>query len=182
MADVIDSIDAALERWIEAQPMFFVATAPLSSDGLVNCSPKGGDSLRVLSPRSLAYLDVVGSGVETIAHVQENGRIVLMLCAFAGPPRILRVHGRGTVLEPEDAEFAALLARFPARPGVRSIVKVDALRISESCGYGVPLMDFREHRAAMTLWAEKKGPDGLVDYQRTRNAKSLDGLVGVDWV
>ena len=182
MADVIDSIDAALERWIEAQPMFFVATAPLSSDGLVNCSPKGGDSLRVLSPRSLAYLDVVGSGVETIAHVQENGRIVLMLCAFAGPPRILRVHGRGTVLGPEDAEFAALLARFPARPGVRSIVKVDALRISESCGYGVPLMDFREHRAAMTLWAEKKGPDGLVDYQRTRNAKSLDGLVGVDWL
>jgi len=182
MADVLDSIDAALARWIAAQPMFFVSTAPLAAEGLVNCSPKGGDSLRVLGPRSLAYLDVVGSGVETIAHVKENGRIVLMLCAFTGPPRIVRVHGHGTVVAPDAAEFPALLARFPARPGVRSIVKVDARRISESCGYGVPLMDFREQRAAMTLWAEKKGTEGLVDYQRTRNAQSLDGLSGVDWL
>ena len=182
MADELDSIDAALARWIEAQPVFFVATAPESVDGLVNCSPKGGDSLRVLGPHSLAYLDLVGSGVETIAHVKENRRIVVMLCAFDGPPRIVRVHGRGTVVTPEDAQFGALLARFPKPPGIRSVIRVDAFRISQSCGYGVPLMDFREHRSAMTLWAEKKGVDGLLEYQRTRNAQSLDALPGVDWL
>jgi hypothetical protein len=182
MADVLEQIDEALARWIAAQPVFFVATAPEGRDGYVNCSPKGGDSLRVLGPRSLAYLDVVGSGVETIAHLKENGRIVLMLCAFAGPPQIVRVHGRGAVVAPGDSEFADLLARFPPLPGVRAIVKVDAQRLSQSCGYGVPLMDFREPRTAMALWAEKKGPEGLLDYQRTRNTQSLDGLPGVDWL
>jgi hypothetical protein len=182
MAQTFARIDADLAQWLAQQHVFFVATAPTGSSGHVNCSPKGGDSLRVLDGRTLAYLDVVGSGVETIAHLKENGRIVIMWCAFAGPPRIVRVHGRGEVMAPTAAEFESVLARFPPRPGVRSIIRVDAERISDSCGYGVPLMDFREERRAMSAWAEKKGAVGLRDYQREKNAASVDGLRGVDWL
>lgn len=182
MADVMERIDGALKTWIEQQPVYFVATAPRGGDGFVNCSPKGLDSLRVLDEHTVAYLDLTGSGVETIAHLKENGRIVVMLCAFAGPPRIVRLHGRGSVVHPHEPEFAKLAGLFPPRPGVRSVIRVDVARISDSCGYAVPLMDFVAEREAMTKWAEKKGPDGIVDYQRTRNARSLDGLTGVDWL
>lgn len=182
MAQTFERIDQDLRDWIGRQHVFFVATAPTGADGFVNCSPKGGDSLRVLGDRTLAYVDVVGSGVETIAHLKQNGRIVIMLCAFEGPPRIVRVHGEGEAVAPGHPDFASLVARFPPRPGVRSIIRVRATRISDSCGYGVPLMDFREPRRAMSLWAEKKGAPGLVDYQREKNAQSLDGLPGVDWL
>jgi hypothetical protein len=182
MADVLERIDGELARWMESQPVFFVATAPSGNEGLVNCSPKGGDSLRVLDPHSVAYLDLTGSGVETIAHVRENGRIVIMLCAFDGPPRIVRIHGRGEVVVPGAADFDDLAAKFPAAPGTRSVIRVRAQRISSSCGYAVPLMDLREPRKALDLWAEKRGPDGLREYQRTHNASSLDGLTGVDWL
>jgi hypothetical protein len=182
MAQTFPRIDADLERWLAAQHVFFVATAPNGPDGHVNCSPKGGDSLRVLDDRTIGYVDVVGSGAETIAHLKENGRIVIMLCAFEGPPRIVRVHGRGEVIAPGHPEHEALLVAFPPRPGVRAVIRVRAERISDSCGYGVPLMDFREERAAMSLWAQKKGPEGLRDYQRDKNARSLDGLTGVDWL
>jgi Pyridoxamine 5'-phosphate oxidase len=182
MAQVFERIDAALTGWIQQQHVFFVATAPGGDGGLVNCSPKGLDSLRILDATTVAYLDLTGSGVETIAHLQDNGRIVIMLCAFDGPPRIVRLHGRGDVVAPGDPEFAALAARFPSRPGIRCVIRIAVTRISDSCGYGVPLLDFRADREAMEKWAEKKGPDGIVAYQKEKNRRSLDGLPGVDWL
>src|SRR5690242_14942680 len=137
--------------------MFFVGTAPSGSDGHVNVSPKGPiGSLRVLDERTVAYLDVVGSGTETIAHLQENGRIVVMLCAFAGPPRILRLHGTGVVHRPDDPDFAALLERCdfedPAIPEAhRAIIVVDVTRVADSCGYGVPLMAYEGQRPHQRL-------------------------------
>jgi pyridoxamine 5'-phosphate oxidase-like protein len=182
MSDVYDRIDSALAEWIRRQHVYFVATAPRADDGYVNCSPKGLDSLRVLDERTIAYLDLTGSGVETIAHLKENGRIVVMLCAFDGPPRIVRLHGRGTVIAPNDPAFAALAATFPPQSGVRSVIRVELTRISDSCGYAVPLMNFVAEREALTMWSDKKGPDGVVEYQREKNAASLDGLTGVDWL
>ena len=182
MADEFERIDAQLREWIERQRVFFVATAPRADDGLINCSPKGLDSLRVLDERTIAYLDLTGSGVETIAHLKENGRIIVMLCAFDGPPRIVRLQGRGAVVHPGDARFDALVALFPKQLGVRSVIRIDATRISDSCGYAVPRMTFVEERKALTMWAEKKGPEGVIDYQRDTNAQSLDGLTGVDWL
>jgi hypothetical protein len=191
MGKVFNGIDERLARWISAQPMFFVGTAPLESDGHVNVSPKAPiESLRVLGPRQVAYLDVVGSGAETIAHVRENGRIVIMLCAFSGPPRIVRLHGRGSVVLAGEPGFDELLSScgFEALNGVpearRSIVTVSLERIADSCGYGVPLMTFSGHREHMELWAAKKlrvgGPGALADYQREKNAASIDGLPAVD--
>ncbi|HTK98512.1 MAG TPA: pyridoxamine 5'-phosphate oxidase family protein [Pseudomonadales bacterium] len=182
MADTFERIDAQLRSWIERQHVFFVATAPRADDGLLNCSPKGLDSLRVLDDRTIAYLDLTGSGVETIAHLKENGRIILMLCAFDGPPRIVRLQGRGTVVHPGETEFDALVARFPPQRGVRSVIRIELIRMSDSCGYAVPRMDFVAEREALTKWAEKKGPDGVIEYQRNTNAQSLDGLTGVDWL
>ena len=182
MGDVWNEIGPKLRDWLEAQRVFFVATAPLGPAGRVNLSPKGTDSLRVLDERTVAYLDFVGSGVETIAHLRENGRITLMFCAFAGPPRIVRLHGHGGVLEPGDADFEALRSRFPDGPGVRSVVRVRVERASESCGYGVPLYAYEGERTALSAWAEKKGADGLVKYQRDKNAASIDGLPGLRWV
>jgi predicted pyridoxine 5'-phosphate oxidase superfamily flavin-nucleotide-binding protein len=177
-----EQIDERLAAWIESQPVFFVATAPLSGEGHINCSPKGNrQELVVLNPNRIAYVDQTGSGVETIAHLQENGRVVLMFCAFDGPPRIVRVHGRGRAVLRSDADFAQLLERFPATVGVgiRSIVVVDANRVSDSCGYGVPLMAFTGHRPTMDEWAERKGEAGILAYWKEKNSISLDGLPGV---
>ncbi len=182
MADEFERIDTQLRGWIERQHVFFVATAPRADDGLVNCSPKGLDSLRVLDERTIAYLDLTGSGVETIAHLKENGRIIVMLCAFDGPPRIVRLQGRGSVVHPGDAEFDALVTKFPKQLGVRCVIRIDLTRMSDSCGYAVPRMAFVEEREALTMWAEKKGPEGVIDYQRNTNGQSLDGLTGVDWL
>ena len=190
MGEIFDSIDERLERWIAAQSMFFVGTAPLDADGHVNVSPKGPiDTLRVLGPSTVAYLDFIGSGAETIAHVRENGRIVIMLCAFEGPPRILRLHGRGEAIPASDERFAELmeLCGFaePETPEARrAIVLVEVLRVADSCGYGVPLMHHEGQRPHMPLWAAKKvrvgGADALSDYQRDMNALSIDGLPAVE--
>jgi hypothetical protein len=191
MGKVFEGIDERLERWIAAQPMFFVGTAPLDPDGHVNVSPKGPiEALRVLGPLRVAYLDFVGSGAETIAHLRENGRVVIMLCAFSGPPRILRLHGRGSMVAADDPEFEELLSScgFDAVDGVpearRSIVTVSVERIADSCGYGVPLMSYEGRREHMDLWAAKKlrvgGPHALLDYQREKNSVSIDGLRAVD--
>ena len=182
MAESFDRIDADLQAWISRQHIFFIATAPLAGDGFVNCSPKGLDSLRVLDDHTVAYLDQTGSGVETIAHLKENGRIVVMFCAFDGPPRIVRLHGRGRVVNPADSAFAALAARFPPREGVRCVITIALERVSDSCGYAVPLMNFVGEREALTKWTQKKGVDGIIDYQREKNASSLNGLAGVDWL
>jgi len=186
MGKVYDGIDARQRDWIARQALFFVGTAPLAGDGHVNVSPKGPiGSLRVLDEHTVAYLDVIGSGAETIAHLRENGRIVVMLCAFEGPPRILRLHGRGVVVLPDDARFEDLAARCafddPAVPeSRRSIVLVHVGRVADSCGYGVPLLRFEGLRPHAPAWAEKKlrvgGVQALADYQRANNGRSLDGL------
>jgi hypothetical protein len=182
MGRTYDGIEDHLAAWMTRQPMFFVATAPLAADGLVNCSPKGNrQELAVIDRRRVAYLDQTGSGVETIAHLTENGRIVLMFCAFEGPPRIVRVHGTGTAHRRGDPSFAELAPHFPGANGVavRSIVVVEAERISDSCGYAVPLMTFEAHRTKLDEWADRKGRDGVADYWAEKNSRSLDGLPGL---
>jgi hypothetical protein len=189
MAKVFDEIDEHLARWIAAQALFFVGSAPLADDGHVNVSPKGPiGSLRVLGPRSVAYLDIVGSGAETIAHLRENGRIVVMLCAFEGPPRIVRLHGTGSVLLAGDPSFDALVEQAGFEDASiaesrRAIVQVDVTRIADSCGYGVPLMLVDGHRPHATLSAQKRlrvgGPGAIEDYVAERNAVSIDGLPAI---
>ena len=176
MSKVVEGLDADLVAWIEAQHVFFVATAPSGDDGHVNLSPKGHDTLRVLDDGTLAYLDLTGSGAETIAHLRQNGRITLMWCAFEGPPRIVRVHGRGDVLVPGDADFEVLAPGFPELPGTRSIIRVVAERVSTSCGYSIPRMGYEAERDTLVRWAERKGPDGIAAYHDEKNRRSIDGL------
>ena len=163
--------------WIRQQPLYFVATAPLQSDGHVNVSPKGLDSLRVLGPTQVAYLDLTGSGNETSAHIAENGRITLMWCAVAGAPRILRIYGQGEVVLPNTDRWRELVPHFTLLPGARQIIVVRAERVVTSCGFGVPLLSYEGERDMLTRWAEKKGPDGLDSYQQQKNQRSIDGLI-----
>jgi hypothetical protein len=186
MGRIYDEIDAQLATWIARQPMFFVGSAPLDADGHVNVSPKGPiGTLRVVSPSQVAYLDVVGSGAETAAHLQENGRIVIMLCAFEGAPRILRLHGRGEVVWAEDPEFDALLQALAfddpeVAESRRAIVRVRVTRVADACGFGVPLMDHVGERANAAKWARGKlakgGPGAIEDYKIEKNMASIDGL------
>ena len=160
--------------------MFFVATAPAGVDGHVNLSPKGLDTFGIIDPTTVAYLDLTGSGVETIAHLRDNGRIVIMFCAFEGAPKILRLYGRGEVVVPSDARFAALRARFPTYAGTRSVILVIVERIADSCGYAVPLYRFEGQRSQLLDWADRKGAEGVVAYRAERNHESIDGLPGLD--
>jgi len=179
MAKVHDGISDELARWISAQHVFFVATAPLAADGHVNLSPRGLDCFSVLGARRVAWVDLVGSGVETIAHLQENGRVVLMWCAFDGPPKIVRLHGRGRVCLPGTPEYDEVTALHPPHLSTRAVIVVDVERVSDSCGYGVPLMDFVGPRDQLQRWAEHKGPEGIATYVSEKNAVSLDGLKGL---
>ncbi len=172
-------IDDSIRRWLDRQKLFFVSTAPRADDGLINCSPKGMDALRVLDDRTLVYADIGGSGIETVAHIRENGRIVIMLCAFDGPPKIFRFYGKGTAIEPGDEGFDALAGEFPHMPTIRNFVRIDVEVIRDSCGYGVPLYDFRSERDSMRNWVEAKTEDELVQYRRDNNLESLDGLPGL---
>ena len=172
-------IDSRIQRWIERQHLFFVATAPLDGEGLINCSPKGLDAIRVTGPKQLVYMDTGGSGIETVAHIRENGRIVIMLCAFDGPPKIYRFYGKGRSVEPADEEFAQYLTLFPEAPPVRNFVVVDVTRIRDSCGYGVPTYEFKGERDSMQNWLDNKSFDELMQYRRDNNAESLDGLPGL---
>lgn len=176
MGKIYSEIDEAMRQFVERQHVFFVATAPASVEGHVNCSPKGLDTLRILGPTTVAYLDYVGSGAETIAHLRENGRIVIMLCAFDGAPKIVRFHGKGEVIEPGNPDFAELLALYEPNPGVRTIIRIEVERISDSCGFGVPLLRFEGERTQLPAWAEKKGEEGLETYKQQRNAVSIDGI------
>jgi len=190
MGRTYDEVDERWRGWIARQPLFFVASAPLAADGHVNVSPKGPiGTLRILDAHTVAYLDVVGSGAETIAHLRENGRIVIMFCAFEGPPRILRLHGRGDPVMPGDPRYDELRerCRFEEPGGEearRAVIVVHVARISDSCGYGVPLMSFEGERPHYAAWAEKKlragGPQALTRYQEEHNSASLDGLRAVD--
>src|SRR5829696_7798336 len=187
MGKVYERIEDHQKEWIARQAMFFVGSAPLAGDGHVNVSPKGPiGSLAVLDDHTVAYLDFYGSGAETIAHIRENGRVVVMLCAFAGPPKIVRFHGTGTVVFPDEERFAELVARgsFEGLTDVeearRAVVVVDVQRIAKSCGYGVPLMDFAGEREHFDLAKRKRlrtmGSDEFTTFQVERNARSLDGL------
>jgi hypothetical protein len=179
MGKLYDEIDEALRGFLEAQRMFFVATAPLDAEGHVNLSPKGLDSFRVIDRRTVAYLDLTGSGIETVAHLRENGRIVLLFCAFEGPPKIVRLHGRGEVVEPGDPRFGSLAARFSSFPSTRSVIVIALERISDSCGYGVPLYGYAGQRSQLIDWAERKGADGVARYRGDNNRRSIDGLQGL---
>ena len=180
MGKEYQGIDDKLAAWVSHQPLFFVATAPSAADGHVNCSPKGRDTLRILGAKEIAYLDLGGSGIETVAHLRENRRIVIMLCAFTGPPRIVRFHGRGEPVFPGDARFDSLVDKFPAPPSPpRSVIRIDVTRISDSCGYGVPLMDYRGDRQAIENYVQDKSDAQLRAYLQEHNAVSIDGLPGL---
>jgi hypothetical protein len=179
VSKLYDEITPELADWIGRQRMFFVATAPLAAGGLLNCSPKGLDTFRILGPREVAYLDLTGSGIETVAHLRENGRIVFLFCAFEGLPKIVRLHGMGEVLTPGAADYATLRAQFPDHPGARAVVRARLTRIGDSCGYAVPRYDFAGERDALVRWAESKGPDGVAQHHRRKNARSLDDLPGL---
>jgi hypothetical protein len=188
MAKVFQEIDDRLRDWIDAQPLFFVGTAPSGPDGHVNVSPKGGRGLfRVTGPHGFAYVDLMGSGIETVSHLRENGRIAIMFAAFDGPPKIVRLHGRGSVVEPDDPAFGPLLATFDVsaeqRRALRSIVTVEVARISDSCGFVVPRMSYEGERDQLYRYAEnrirKLGPDAVQRYTQEKNAHSIDGLAGL---
>ncbi len=179
MGKVFESITPELREWIGAQKLFFVATAPLAADGHVNCSPKGGDTFRVLGPHEVAYADLTGSGIETVAHLRENGRIVVMFCAFFGAPKIVRLHGQGEVLEPGAEGFEQVRAQFGELPGLRSFIRIRVTRVADSCGYAVPFYDFVAPREVLDNLAAKLGPEGLADYRARRNRQSIDGLPGL---
>jgi hypothetical protein len=182
MGKVFERIDPALEAFVRAQHMFFVATAPLSPDGHVNVSPKGLDTFRIVDPTTVAYLDYVGSGIETVAHLKENRRIVVMFCAFDGPPRIVRLHGHGEALEPAHPEFDELRRRFPPEPAGRAIIRIAVTRISDSCGHGVPLYDFAGDRSQLPVSASRKSAASLRQYMELKNRLSLDGLPALEFL
>jgi hypothetical protein len=179
MARVLHGISTELQAFLEAQPVFFVATAPTNADGHVNCSPKGLDTFRVLDEHTVAYLDLTGSGIETVAHLRDNARITLMFCAFDGRPDIVRLYGRGRVVRADAPHAGELLARFPELPGMRSVIVVDVERVSSSCGYAVPRMRLDAPRDELLSWATKKGAPGLEEYWAEKNAESIDGLPGL---
>lgn len=189
MSKTFEQIEDNLRAFIDGQPVFFVATAPSGPAGHVNVSPKGGAGLhRVTGRHGFAYVDLLGSGIETVAHLRENGRICVMFAAFDGPPKIVRLHGRGRVVQQADAEFPAHLDAFgldaQRRQAVRSVVTVDVTRVSDSCGYQVPLMEFERERDQLIRFAgnriRKEGPDAVLRYCTTRNPESIDGLTGID--
>src|SRR5690349_13116081 len=177
MANVYPEITPELQRFIERQPLFFVATAPLAAEGHVNLSPKGQECFRVLGTDRVGYLDLTGSGNETSAHLAENGRITFMFCAFEGPPRILRLFGAGRTVLPGDADWDELRASVSDDLiGVRQVIVADVHRVQTSCGYAVPRMDLVEQRDTLTKWSRNKGHDRLDDYRRQKNVRSIDGL------
>jgi hypothetical protein len=171
-----DAVPEHLAEWMPAQPVWFVGTAPLGADGHVNLSPKGDDTFRVLDPHTVAYLDLTGSGAETIAHVRENGRLTIMFCSFGTKPDIVRLYGRGEVVLPGHADFADLVTHFPEKLSTRSVIRLAVERVTSSCGFGVPYMTLAGPRPMMDEWAERQGAEGIEAYRARKNATSIDGL------
>ena len=179
MGKVYEQLDEALMGFIDRQHVFFVGTAPDSPDGHLNVSPKGLDTFRIPGQKSVAYLDLTGSGIETVAHLRQNGRITIMFCTFEGRPLIVRLYGRGRVVEPGDREWGGLIARFPEYLGVRSVIVVDLERVADSCGFAVPLYEYKGERSQLIDYANKKGPEGLERYKAQKNRASIDGIAGL---
>lgn len=174
MADFYTALDERLIEFIEEQEVFFTATAP--NRGRINISPKGMDTFRCLDAHTVCYLDLTGSGSEGSTHILENGRMTIMFCSFTEKPWILRLYGTGKVLRPGDADWAKYFAHFQEIPGQRHIIVLHVESVQTSCGFAVPLMDFREHRQTLKSWAEKKGTDGIREYRQRKNSRSIDGL------
>jgi hypothetical protein len=179
MGSIFPELNERLREFIAQQRMFFVASAPLAADGRINISPKGLDCLRILGPTTVAYVDLTGSGIETVAHVRENGRLTLMFCAFQGPPRILRLRGRGEAVEPSDDQWDDYSHQLPHHANARSIIVLHVEMIADSCGYGIPLYDYVGERSQLSEWCERKGPAGIAEYQAKKNRSSIDGLPGL---
>jgi Pyridoxamine 5'-phosphate oxidase len=174
MSKFYDGLTETLTEFVQSQPIFFVATAPQT--GHINVSPKGMDTLRCLSSQEVAYLDLTGSGNESSAHIEENGRLTLMLCSFTAEPLILRLYGQGKVIRPRSPEWAQYIAHFEALPGTRQIIALKIEQVQTSCGFAVPLMDYQGDRPKLQDWAQKKGEDGLRQYWQDKNQWSIDGL------
>ncbi len=179
MGSLFESLNDDLQSFIAGQHMFFVATAPLDRAGHINLSPKGLDSFRILGPKTVAYLDLAGSGIETVAHTRQNGRITLMFCAFEGRPRILRLYGQGRGVERTDADWQQYAGLFPHYTGTRSVMVVEIERIADSCGWGVPLYEYQGERSQLIDYAENNGPEKLAQYMAEKNRESIDGLPGL---
>ena len=179
MGKVYSELNDQLRELIESQHLFFVATAPTSPEGHINLSPKGLDSFAVLDAKTVAYLDLVGSGIETVSHLRENGRICIMFCTFNVAPKIVRLYGRGRVIEPQDAAWQSLAPKFPEYLGARSIVIVDLERVADSCGWGVPRYEYLGERSQLVDYCEQKGAEHLAEYKQKNNGASIDGLPGL---
>lgn len=181
MDKIENIISEKIKSWIEKQKIFFVSTAPLSAIGHINCSPKGLDSFRILDNNTVVYEDLTGSGAETIAHIKENKRIVIMFCAFDGPPLIVRLYGNGEVIEKNNFEFNELQNLFTPRSGVRAYIKINLTRVTDSCGYSVPLYEFKQNRDVLDKWFDRKGDEAIIAYQQENNQISIDGLKALDF-
>ncbi len=179
MGKTYEQLDDKLIDFIGRQKMFFVATAPLSVDGLVNLSPKGYDAFRVLGPRSVCYVDLGGSGIETVAHIRENARITIMFCAFEGPANILRLYGKGDVIQFNDPRFAGMIGMFPSMEYARNIIMVDVERVADSCGWSLPFYEFKGERDQLKRYIEHQDLDAWHESRLQKNARSLDGLPGL---
>ncbi len=179
MGKIYERLDDHLLAFIKRQHVFFVGTAPDSPDGHLNVSPKGLDTFRVLGPNTVAYLDLTGSGIETVAHLRQNGRITIMFCAFDGRPLILRLYGRGRVVEVGEPGWDDLIAPFTEHPGARSLIIVDVDRIADSCGYAVPRYEYKGERTQLVDWVEHKGPEAVAAYRAQKNRTSIDGVIGL---
>ena len=176
MGKFTTSLKTSHKNFIKEQHMFFVATAPLSGYGRVNLSPKGLDSFRVLNDNRVAYMDLISSGNETSAHTLENGRITFMFCSFTDKPNILRLYGKGFTVLPDTDDWEMYARDFTIYPSTRQIIVADIDLVQTSCGFGVPMYDYVGERDFHFEWAEKKGAEGLIDYMKEKNLKSLDAL------
>lgn len=171
-----ENIDSDLATWIAGQKIFFVGTAPRADSAHINISPKGGDAFRVLGPMEVVYQDYTGSGAETAAHLRENGRILIMFCAFQGAPRITRLHGKGALVTPSHERFADFARLFPENPGTRAFVHVTVTRVSTSCGFSVPFFNYVGPRETLNEWAQTQGAAKVAAYRAEKNRRSIDGL------
>ncbi len=174
MAKFFSELDDALIKFIRKQKIFFTASAP--ADGRINLSPKGMDTFRCLDTKTVAYLDLTGSGNETAAHIAENGRLTIMFCSFSNQPLILRLYGQGKVVQKTDEDWELLHKHFDSLTGERQIIILNIESAQTSCGYAVPVFELKEERQKLIEWAENKGEEGLREYRQTKNRASIDGL------